>query len=239
MVRAVGSAAQSSSPPRAEVTFRIAALAGWTPDTEPVSAPAGVPSSLRRRVTPIGRKVLEAAWSVLPQAGEAPRLVLSSRHGEYARTMGLLNSLVDEGQVSPAEFSLAVHHALVGLLSIASGNHAGHTAIAAGSESFGYGLLEAAVCAAADGRPVVLMHFDEDLPAEYATIEPAGEAAVAVALVVAPIKHDGGVAVAMSLAPGAAAGGQGLAASFLEFLHSSQSSAECAGERSNWLWRRV
>ena len=39
------------------------------------------------------RKALEAAWAVLPPDGLAPRLVLSSRHGEYARTEGLLSSL--------------------------------------------------------------------------------------------------------------------------------------------------
>src|SRR5262249_34348958 len=97
-----------------------------------------VPSLLRRRVTPIAQRALRAAFSL---AHGETRYVFCSRHGEFRRTLGLLQSIARREESSPAEFSLSVHNALVGLLSIATGNHAGHTAIAAGPDSFGFGLV--------------------------------------------------------------------------------------------------
>jgi hypothetical protein len=142
-----------------------------------------LPASLRRRITPIGRKVLEAAWAVMAgRPGLEPRIVLSSRHGEYARTLGLLTSLAESGEVSPAEFSLAVHHGLAGLLSIATGNHAGHTAISAGEDSFGAALCEAAACLADGDGHILLMHFDEALPDSYDAVGGGPEPDLALAL---------------------------------------------------------
>jgi len=46
-----------------------------------------------------------------------------------------MEGLVAGEGVSPAEFTLSVHHALVGLLSIAQSNRRGHTALAAGQRA--------------------------------------------------------------------------------------------------------
>src|SRR5689334_10839923 len=89
---------------------------------------------LRRRVSEIGQRALRPAWCL--SEGE-PKFVLASRNGEFGRTLGLLEALTEREPLSPAEFSLSVHHALIGLLSIARGNGAGHTALAAGADSFG------------------------------------------------------------------------------------------------------
>ena len=157
------------------VRMWVAAWATWGGQNESltvggaVTARPPLPASLRRRVTPVGRKALEAAWAVLPEEG-SPRLVLASRHGEYDRTFGLLNALAEGDAVSPAEFSLAVHHALAGLLSIATGNRQGHSAVAAGDESFGYGLLEAATFVAEQEVPAILFYFDQPLPDSYAPV---------------------------------------------------------------------
>lgn len=130
-----------------------------------------LPASLRRRVTPIGRRALEAAWALCADLdGDAPRIILSSRHGEYDRTQGLLRALADGEDVSPAEFSLAVHHGLAGLLSIATGNRAGHGAVAAGGDTLGAALTEAAACLATGEARVLVMHFDQSLPPDYASV---------------------------------------------------------------------
>lgn len=227
----------------AGLSFRLAGWAAGSPGTEGLETggrtrTAVLPASLRRRVTPIGRKALEAAWAVLSPDGPTPRLVLSSRHGEYARTEGLLSSLADDGTVSPAEFSLSVHHALVGLLSIATGNRGGHTAIAAGAESFGYGLLEAASCLSEDGGPVVLIHFDAPLPEAYGTLEGLREPALAVALALEPA--DGkGEAMELGVTPGSDGAAAPLAPAFLAFLRSPAAEARASGTRSTWRWRRA
>lgn len=199
-----------------------------------------MPASLRRRVTPVGRKALECAWAVLPESGE-PRLVLCSRHGEYGRTFGLLTQIDEEGTASPAEFSLSVHHALAGLLSIATGNRAAHTAVAAGEESFGYGMLEAVTGLMEDGRPAVVMYFDEPPPEIYRPVlgHPLPAAALAVAL--APAEAGEGEAMTLAVEPATTPGTfpRSMAADFVDFLASSAPERVSAGERLTWGWRRA
>jgi len=134
----------------------------WSPSAKSRGgnwAPPDAPTILKRRVSPLGREALLAAFG-LPDVG-ASRFVLSSRHGEFGRTQALLSALADGEPLSPADFSLSVHHGLIGLLSIATGNRLGHTAVAAGRESFAYGLLEAAAAATErPGQPMALVHFD-------------------------------------------------------------------------------
>src|SRR5262245_47861774 len=79
-----------------------------------------LPMMLRRRATAIGQKAIGAALAC--QDVGAARYVISSRHGEYARTTAIFTSLAERTAPSPAEFSMSVHHGLAGLLSIHTGN---------------------------------------------------------------------------------------------------------------------
>lgn len=190
---------------------------------------APMPASLRRRVTPVGRRALEAAWAVLAgRDGLSPRIVLSSRHGEYERTLGLLRTLADDEGVSPAEFSLAVHHGLAGLLSIATGNRAGHTAIAAGADTLGSALMEAAGCLADGDELVLLMHFDDDLPAEYHAVGGTrGEAGV-----IAMLLGQGGMPVRVAWQ--AAGPRQGTPGNLIRLLKGEIGAADIGGDRKAW-----
>lgn len=242
MVKAMRATALPNETTR--LMFHLSGFAAWMPAAETLRmegrgpGPRALPAALRRRVSPIGRKALEAAWALLPESGDQPRIILSSRHGEYTRTMGLLTSLAEEDEVSPAEFSLSVHHALAGLLSIASGNHAGHTAIAAGPESCGYGLLEAAACVAEDRAPVLLMHFDESLPDAYDGIGGVSpEASLVFAVMLSPNPADGDP-VTLEVAPAAAPGTESPAAAFMDFLCAHRDRAQASGDRMMWRWQR-
>ena len=222
------------------LSVRLVAWAAWLPGHERLiaggaaSGPAALPPALRRRVTPIGRKLLEAAWAVRPGDGEPPCIVLSSRHGEYGRTFDLLSGLAADGEVSPAEFSLSVHHGLAGLLSIATGNTAGHCAVAGGGESFGYGFVEAAARLAEGAPSVLLMHFDEALPAICDPVaDPAGPP-VALALLLAP-----GAGIALDLSPAPGPGDDPLALRFTALLTTDATDAFGTGARMNWRWRRA
>lgn len=224
--------------------FHVVAWAGWLPGCDGLvmggtaSARGGLPLALRRRITPIGRKLMEAAWAILPEAEMQPRIVLSSRHGEYARTLGLLSSLAECGEVSPAEFSLSVHHALAGLLSIAIGNRAGHTAIASGADSFGYGLLEAVACAAEDDAPVLLLHFDEPLPDIYADVCSDADLPVVFACLLRHGPNASGRCVAMDFAQTERPSSDPLALLFADFLRSGRD-VHGTGQRITWGWRHV
>jgi hypothetical protein len=223
----------------AALTFHVETWTAWrgAPGGGEADA-AALPASLRRRVGSLGRQALAAAWKVMPDP--APRFVFSSRHGEYDRTLRLLETLIADGEVSPADFSLSVHHGLAGLLSIATGNHEGHTAIAAGPDSFGYGLLDAAACAAeTPDRPVLLVHFDEPLPPLYRdALDDDEQAPVAVALALRAAGE--GTALSIEAEPSEdGRRGVGLAAAFIDFLASSDREAAAAGGRMTWRWRRV
>lgn len=197
-----------------------------------------LPGSMRRRATPLGRRALAVAWSLAPE--QNTRFIFSSRHGEYARTFSMLQTLAKEDTVSPADFSMSVHHALAGVMSIAMGNRKGHTALAAGPDTFGYGLMEAAVCLSErPSEPVLLLHYDEPLPDAYAGFDDDHAGAV-LALSLRPPRGPGDIEVEatpeMAKAPGQP---EDIASAFLAFLRSSEPEAACRGDRMMWRWRRV
>jgi hypothetical protein len=220
--------------PTNSLRFGIDAWAAWLPGREAMlcgseaPAKAPLPLSLRRRIGENGRKVLEAAWAVLPRNDDMPRLILSSRHGEYERTFRLLQEISTTGAVSPADFSLSVHHALIGLLSIATRNTAGHSAIAAGPDTFGFALLEAVACLKEDRAPVLLMHFDESLPSAYAVPR---EPTVAMALLLSPEGPFG-----MAFSPGQTGGDDCPAACFAGMLETGAHTATARSLRMTWQW---
>ncbi len=197
-----------------------------------------LPGSIRRRVTSLGRRALAAAWSFAPE--QNTRFIFSSRHGEYARTFSMLQTLAKEDTVSPADFSMSVHHALAGVMSIAMGNRKGHTALAAGADTFGYGLMEAAACLSEKpSEPVLLVHYDEPLPDAYAGFAD-GHAGTVLALSLRPPR--GAEDIEVQATPGTAEAPEqpeDLASAFLAFLSSSEPEAACRGDRMMWRWRRV
>lgn len=224
------------------ICVRVAAWAAWDGQADVLAVGGMVPADrpvmpplLRRRVSAIGRKALEAAWTILP-ADCQPRLILASRHGEYVRTFDLLNALAESGEVSPAEFSLAVHHALAGLLSIATGNRQGHSAVAAGPDSCGYGLLEAACFVAEAAAPALLLYFDEPLPSLYASLDGSDvPAPVALAVLLVPPESPAARVVQMDMHLGAGTIGQCPARSFLSVLEQGIDVA-VQGGRHVWRW---
>ena len=186
----------------------------------------------------LGQEALRAVWSLAESAHS--RVVVSSRHGEFGRTLSILDSLVDRTEVSPADFTLSVHHALAGLLSIAHGNRQGHTAVAAGAESFCFGLLEAIACLdETPAAPVVLLHYDEPLPSPFSTFDEPAAVPEVLALALA---HDGpGITLSLAFepAPAVARRSGSHARDFLGLLETpDQAGMISMGERLEWHWRR-
>ena len=242
-----------------ELHFNLKSWRAWAPDRDtleawhnwagarnltgetewPESAP--VPMMLRRRAGPLGQRAITTA---LGCGAESDRTILASRHGELARTVGLLSSLADGEMPSPAEFSMSVHHAVAGLLSIHTGNRGGHSAVAAGVDTFAFGLLEAlAVIAAEPDAPVLLIYCDAPLPDAYAELEPQADPEQPMVLALrmaAPTENAPIYAFDHHPAesPGASRTDQA-PLDFLRFLLSGAASARSAGARMDWQWRRV
>ena len=150
-----------------EFAIILARWAAWAPglesetdwahwDGEPPQGPAvpdlsWLPPMQRRRLPALARGVFHVAR----QAGgdDVDRLptVLASAHGELSRTLGLLNDLAENEPLSPAAFSLSVHNAVSGQLSIALGNRAPASCVALAGDGISTALLEAQCLAGPGG----------------------------------------------------------------------------------------
>jgi hypothetical protein len=198
---------------------------------------------LRRRLSPFAQLLVSAINDCavgLPPA----RYVLSTRHGELARALKVLDAIEADGMPSPTDFSMAIHHALIGLLSIHTGNRLGHTALSAGWDSFANGLLEAAACIAEHPEePVILVHGDDKLPDAYDAFREADDAALP--LVVAIALGAPGAAptrdVTLELVPRSAETTPTacMPLDFLRFFLSDEPYGRASARRTEWVWRRV
>jgi Beta-ketoacyl synthase, N-terminal domain len=210
------------------------------PQTDSAQAVASLPQILRRRVSNVGQRAFRACC-VLPEQRTA-RFVFCSRYGESDRTLRILHSLAAREPISPADFSLSVHNALAGLLSIAWGNTAGHTSISAGADSFGYGLLEAVACVKeGSSEPVMLVYFDDVLPQPYDEVTDGTESCVALAMLLKPPGDDGREFTLTREPRSRAANPQSASAQsldFIRFMLSNERETRSIGERTQWRWQR-
>ena len=129
---------------------------------------------LRRRASPAGKMALETAYQCLPAQSDTP-VIFASRHGECSRSVDLLMELANNAALSPASFSLSVHNANAGLLSIARGDRGNNIAIAAGPSTVEHALIEACGLLA-DGAPqVLLVMSDSPPPAAFSSYNDCAE----------------------------------------------------------------
>lgn len=141
---------------------------------------------LRRRLSPLGRTALASAFACA-KGEDSVRIVYASRHGELERTTELLHSITESADLSPTTFGLSVLNANAGLYAMARHDKASCTAIAAGSESFTYGLIEAWTRAQEAGAPPVLyLYADAPAPPLFAPVEQDVTHPVSVAILINP-----------------------------------------------------
>ena len=134
------------------INFNIAAWRAWAPGIDSVadwqawsqqpSIPAltdaapdvsFLPAMQRRRLSRLARMTFSVGWP-LAEGREALPLVFISRHGETPRTFDILSDLAAEQPLSPTQFSLSVHNAIIGLWSIMRGETSEMTALAAAGD---------------------------------------------------------------------------------------------------------
>jgi hypothetical protein len=144
----------------------------WLPEghcPEPNAQPdvSYLPSLLRRRLDRSGRMALATAWPCVEGLASVP-CVFASRHGVLDRTLELLTALARDEALSPTTFSLSVHNSSAGLFSIARGDRAAATAVAAGRDSHGMCRLEGANLIAEGTVQVLVCYADDEAPAQYA-----------------------------------------------------------------------
>jgi hypothetical protein len=205
--------------------------------------PPALPMTLRRRAGAFGQKVIATALG--GGRADTAHYVFASRHGELSRTVSILDDIVRGQTPSPTEFSLSVHHAIAGLLSIHTGNRSGHTAIAAGVDTFGFGFMEAAVYAAEHAEtPVLLVYHDAPMPEPYQPLTAADSSVLPLVVVLQFEAARGGAASGSFTATPCERAGTGLAVTsapcdFLRFLLSGAAAVKSMGELMDWGWQRA
>lgn len=164
---------------------------------------AFVEPMLRRRLSPLARAALHVA-NVCSQGRTAVDFVYASRHGELERTVELLHNLARDEALSPTVFSLSVLNSAPGVFAIARNDHSPAIAVSAGTETFGFGLLEACARARLEpGKPVLYIYADAPAPAPLGHQSGDPEAIFALAML---IDAAAPTALEVAFSPQAAAG---------------------------------
>lgn len=141
---------------------------------------------LRRRLSPLARAALHVAH-LCARDRDSVQFVYASRHGELARTIEALYSLAREQALSPTTFSLSVLNSAAGVFSIARRDMAAATAVSAGTESFGFGLLEAFSRASLDpALPVLFVYGETLMPSPLPRQECDPETPIALGILIDP-----------------------------------------------------
>lgn len=165
------------------ITFNIAQWRAWAPGLETTDdwqqwnngqaavtsvdmAPdvSFLPAMQRRRLSRLARMAFSVGWPLAEGRGKLP-LVFVSRHGETPRTFDILSELATDQPLSPTQFSLSVHNAIIGLWSIMRGETSEMTALAAAGDGLEHGIIEAGALLA-EGAPAVLLIVTEEQPPE-------------------------------------------------------------------------
>lgn len=147
-------------------------VVSWSAIQANASADIGfIDAMTRRRLSQLSRMALKVAHDCIASCDDV-RVVFASRHGELARTTDILKAITAHEPVSPTAFSLAVLNGMTGVLGIARGDRTPATAISAGLETLGYGLLEAYAQSEEDASsPVLLVYADEPADPLYGAVD--------------------------------------------------------------------
>ena len=169
------------------ITFNIAQWRAWAPGLEsvddwqawcqdPVLLPASelspdvsfLPAMQRRRLSRLARMAFSVGWPLAEGLKDLP-LVFISRHGETPRTLDILSDLANDQPLSPTQFSLSVHNAVIGLWSILRDETSEMTALAAAGDGLEHGMLEVAALLNEGAQAVLLVITEEQPPEAYAS----------------------------------------------------------------------
>jgi hypothetical protein len=194
---------------------------------------------LRRRLGPLGRMVVQVAYSAHDASLGIP-VVLGSRYGDTARSLELLTELAKNQALSPTAFGLSVHNAIGAMYAMARADRSNYVAVAAGAGTAAASLVEAAGLLA-DGAPQVLViNYDAPLPGILSALEPTPAALFAWAWRVAPAQKGQPLFGLCARANAAAASSVALphGLDVLRFFLAADASLTHQMDGTTWTWSR-
>jgi hypothetical protein len=167
-------------------------------------------------------------------------IIFCSQHGDLTRLREMLNDISSGVELSPTTFSQSVHNASAGLFTIISRSTAPMSALAAGRGTFVAGWLEAeGFLVARPGARVLLVTYDEPLPAEYAGYCSQAPCTYAVGLLLRHSAGKPGVVLRAAQAQHEDRDPLPLAPSFLAWLLSRDTSLHASADGQGWTWTRA
>ncbi|MDR1929035.1 MAG: beta-ketoacyl synthase chain length factor [Treponema sp.] len=169
--------------------IRVLRYSFWKPGGEEREPDIGFAGSrFGRRLSMVSRMTIRVLHDIMPLPEETKIFFVSLR-GELNRQFGINKTLIEEGEISPAAFSLSVFNAPPALASMALDLRAGYTALYPGGDDFSSALAAAAApLLAGSAASIALVYADETPVPEYRPlIPPSPEAADSSALVFAAL----------------------------------------------------
>lgn len=154
-------------------------LPSWIAATRDPGEPAPTGRSFdrvnRRRASILGRALADALVEAVEQAGVDASVVptlVGSAIAEASTMVSLLEQIWRRNDpLSPAAFTVSVHNAASGLISISAKNQGYASSLAADFDTPAATLLEAIGLVATTGEPVALVCGDEPVPLDLVPLE--------------------------------------------------------------------
>lgn len=147
-----------------------------------------IPAMQRRRLSPLAKIALSVAIQSVSTLREQQQavdyIVWASRFGDEEKTLGIIQDISLSQTPSPTAFSTSVHNAIAGLYSILCQDATPSTSLSAGEETFSQSFIEScALLHTGAAERVLLVYYDQALPAIYQDIPAEQQPTLAIALV--------------------------------------------------------
>lgn len=185
-----------------------------------------VPAMLRRRLSHLGKMSIACANDTEQDSSHRPS-VFCSRHGELARSVDLLSSLAQGEMLSPTHFSLSVHNAIGGMLSINKKDPSNISAIAAAENMVPTALLESSLIMQEQGcEEILCVIYDDLMPEPYSSHSNIPDQSYALALVLTNKPSDISLDLSIKLSAELEEETEPQALTFLRFLLSADKSLQ-------------
>jgi predicted transcriptional regulator len=127
---------------------------------------SSIPPLLRRRLNLLGRACANEILQHVKKDENIP-VVYCSQHGDIERTFGILTGAAKGEPISPMNFSLSVHNAILGVLSIHLGLTSSISSISSDQNGLVPVLLEAVGILMSGSEKVLCVICDVTLPQIY------------------------------------------------------------------------
>ena len=174
---------------------------------------------------------LEAAGDATPDY-----LVFCSQHGDLTRLREMLGGIASGAELSPTAFSQSVHNASAGLYTIIAKSRAPVSSLASGASTFAYGWIEVeGLLLRNPHSQVLLVCYDEPLPAEYAPYSSQRQCMYGLGLLLRLADTSG---LTLDSAPAEKNQALPMAPLFISWALGTEPTLRITAETQGWIWSR-